>query len=140
MRRLSLMLALALLGLLGAAPAVQAAPSSVFTGEWSAEDHVDLSTMHLIVGPGSRPQILWIDEVATSACAGQDVETFTSLLKGFVDGDTLNATFIVAKCGPVTIFTRANAFDESWVLDDQGDTDPANDTLEDNFGDIWSRV
>jgi hypothetical protein len=136
MRRLSVVLALALLGLLGAAPAVQAAPSSVFTGEWIATDRGDASTEHLVVGPGPRPQILFTDEEATGGvCDGIDSKYFTSLLTGSNDGDTLNATFVVAKCGHVTVIRRDafGAFPVSWTL-------LADGTLLDSFGDTWSRA
>ncbi len=141
MKRASLMLALAMLGLLAAAPAVQAAPSTAFTGEWAAidideNDVGDGSLMHLIVGPGARPQILFIDEKATGGvCGGQASEYFTSLVRGSVDGDVLSGTFIVAKCGHVTVLMRpfVRDFALSWTLVD-------HDTLMDGFGVIWTRA
>lgn len=132
MKRLSLALALVALGLLAVAPAVQAAPSTAFTGDWIGQDPPepdgDGSTLHLHIYGGTRPQIVFIDEYASRACDGQDVTVFTSLLRGSVQGDTLSATFNVAKCGPRTLtFLTGQSFE--WVLDDQGDGDPSNDTL-----------
>lgn len=141
MKRLSIMIALAMLVVLVTAPVVQAAPSTVFTGEWTSIDRGDGSTQHLFVKGGTRPQIVYIDEVATAACAGQDVATFTSLLIGFVDGATLNAGFAVAKCGSSTILTRADRFSNTWVFDAGTDAgDPSDDTLLDEFGDTWHRA
>jgi nitrous oxide reductase accessory protein NosL len=134
MKRVSLMLALAMLALLAAAPAVQAAPSSVFSGEWKATDG-DGSKMHLTVGPGPNPQILYIDEHATGGiCAGQDTDHFTGLVKGSVDGDTLSATFVVVKCGYVTVWLRPHARDYvvTWTLVDE-------DTLFDGVV-TWTRA
>jgi hypothetical protein len=136
MKRVFLMLALAMLGLLAAAPAVQAAPSTAFTGEWTATDSGDGSDMHLIVGPGPLPQILFIDEEATGGvCDGQASEYFTSVVRGSVDGNSLDGTFIFAKCGHVTVFMRpfVRDFALSWTLQNDG-------TLVDGFGDTWSRV
>lgn len=132
MRRLLLVLALVALGLLAVAPAVQAAPSTAFTGEWIGQDPPepdgDGSTLHLQVYGGDRPRIVFIDEYASRACAGQDVTVFTSLLRGSVDGDMLSATFSVAKCGPRTLtFLTGESY--WWELDDQGDNNPSNDTL-----------
>lgn len=136
MKRVSRMLALAMLGLLTAAPAVQGAPSTAFSGNWIATDSGDGSTEHLVVGPGHRPQIRFIDEQATSGvCDGLASDYFTSLVRGSVDGDSLNGTFVLAKCGHVTVFVRPQVrdFALSWAL--QGDG-----TLVDAFGDVWTRV
>ncbi len=141
MKRLSIVLALAMLGVLATAPAAQAAPSTVFTGQWIATDHGDGSTEHLYVQGGDRPQIVYTDEIATSACAEQASATFTSILVGHVDGDTLNAGFVVAKCGNKTIFSRADGFGVTWEFDAGADAaDPSDDTLVDNFGDTYFRV
>lgn len=142
MKRASLMLALAMLGLLAAAPAVQAAPSNVFTGEWEAIDVAgdppvgDGSLMHLIVGPGPLPQVLFIDEEATGGvCDGLASQYFTSLVRGSIDGDSLNGTFILAKCGHVSVFQRpfVRDFALGWTLQSDG-------TLKDGFGVVWTRV
>ena len=141
MKRLSLILALAMLGVLAVAPVAQAAPSTVFTGEWTATDRGDGSTEHLVIQGGTRVQIVYVDEVATSVCADQASAAFTSLLTGVVDGDTLNAGFAVVKCGRTTIFTRAAGFGVTWVFDPGDDAaDPSDDTLTDDFGDIWHRA
>jgi hypothetical protein len=126
---------------MGAVPTVQAAPSTVFSGEWTAIDHGDGSRMHLSVYGGTRPQIVFTDEVATTTCEGRDSSFFTGLLTGYVDGDTLDAAFVVVKCGQKTIFTRAHRFTVSWAFDDGANAaDPSDDTLLDSFGDTWSRV
>ena len=136
MKRVSLMVALAMLGLLAAAPAVQAAPSTAFTGEWIATDSGDGSTEHLVVGPGAHPQVLFIDQRATGGvCEEQASDYFTSLVRGSVDENELNGTFILAKCGSATVITRdvRGDFPLSWTLQTDG-------TLIDTFGDVWERV
>lgn len=136
MKRASLLLALAMLWLLAAVPAVHAAPSTAFTGNWIATDGGDGSTEHLVVGPGDRPQILFIDEHATGGlCDGLASDYFTSLVRGSVDGDTLTGTFVVAKCGHVSVLLRP--FVRDFVLDW---TLQADGTLVDGFGDVWTRV
>ena len=140
MKRVSLMLALAILGLLAAAPAVQAGPSSGFTGEWTAIDKDasgvgDGSLIHLIVGPGANPQILFVDEKATGGiCRDQASDYFTSLVKGRVADDLLSGTFVVVKCGTATALIRpaAREFALEWTL-------LGNDTLVDGFGVTWTR-
>lgn len=136
MKRASLLLALSMLWLFAAAPAVQAAPATAFTGNWIATDGGDGSTEHLVVGPGDRPQILFIDEHATGGlCDGLASDYFTSLVRGSVDGDSLNGTFVLAKCGQVTVLQRpfVRDFALSWTLQSDG-------TLLDAFGDVWTRV
>ena len=113
----------------------------MFTGEWTSIDSGDGSTQHLSIQGGTRPQIVYIDEVASSACEGQDVATFTAILTGFVDDDTLDAGFVVAKCGARNVLTRANRFGVTYLFDAGADAaDPSDDTLLDDFGDIWHRA
>lgn len=135
MRRLSLVLALALLGLLGVASAVQAAAPSSFAGEWTSIDSGDGSTQHLYVSDGISPRIVYTDEVATTACPPPGDPSFNSLLLGSIDGDTLYGSFIVAKCGSKIKFTRPQVLDFIlvWTLQADG-------SLVDDFGDVWTRV
>ena len=143
MKRLSVVLGALLLGLFVAAPGVQAAPAATaFTGEWIGEDPAppdgDGSTVHLFVAGGDHPRVEFTDEFGT-VCedVGSPVTVFSSMLRGFVDGNTLFALFNVAKCGPVTIkfLTGEPAI---WTLDDQGNADPADDTLFDGSV-VWHR-
>ena len=135
MRRLSPVLALALLGLLGAAPAVEAAKPSAFAGEWTAIDQGDGSTEHLYVSDGTSPRIVYTDEVATSACPPEGSLFFNARLLGSIDGDTLYGSFVVVKCGNKTNVTRpqVSGFLLTW-------TRQADGSLVDLFGDIWTRV
>lgn len=91
------------------------------------------------VSGGTHPRVLFTDELGT-VCenVGSPVTFFASLLRGTVDGDVLFAVFNVAKCGPVTIrfLTGESAI---WILDDQGNADPADDTLFDGSV-LWHRV
>ena len=128
------MLALALLGLLVAAPSVQAAPPATpFTGAWIGQDPAppdgDGSTLHLLIGLGTKPAIAFIDEFGTICVnVGSPVTLFTSALTGTVSGNTLDATFRVAKCGPVPLLFLFGS-PISWEYDDQGTANPADDTL-----------
>lgn len=135
MRRLSLVLALALLGLLGAAPAVRAAAPSAFAGEWTSIDQGDGSTQHLYVSDGTSPRIVYTDEVASTACPPEGSLFFDARLLGSIDGDTLYGSFVVVKCGNKINVTRpqANGFLLTWTRQDDG-------SLVDLFGDIWTRV
>ena len=144
MKRLSVVLGALLLGLFVAAPGVQAAPAATaFTGEWIGEDPAppdgDGSTVHLFVSGGDHPRVEFTDEFGT-VCEneGSPVTVFSSMLRGFVDGDTLYAQFNVAKCGPVAL-TFLTGEQASWTLDDQGNGDPADDTLSDGSV-VWQRV
>ena len=82
---------------------------------------------------------MFTDEFGT-VCVnfGSPVTFFTSLLRGFVDGDTLYAQFNIARCGPVPLpfLTGELAI---WTLNDQGNADPTDDTLFDGFV-TWLRV
>ena len=109
MKRLSLVLGALLLGLFVAAPTVQAAPAATaFTGEWIGEDPAppdgDGSTVDLFRLRG-RPRGSSPPNEFGTVCedVGSPVTVFSSMLRGFVDGDTLFALFNVAKCGPATI-------------------------------------
>ncbi len=144
MKRLSLVLGAILLGLIVAAPVVQAAPAATgFTGEWIGQDPAppdgDGSTVHLSISGGNHPRVEFTDEFAT-VCVneGWPVTFFASMLRGLVDGDTLFTEFNVAKCGPMTLkFLTGEP--GIWTLDDQGTADPADDTLFDGSV-VWHRV
>ena len=139
MKRASRLTVFAILGLLAAAPAVQAAPpSSQFSGHWAGIDPGDGSQLDVFIFGGNHPQLLYTDDVATSACEGASDQSFTSFLTGTVDGDELNSTMRWAKCG-----TSPRSFQGltiGWTLDDQGDSDASNDILTNAFGEIYSRV
>lgn len=144
MKRLSIVVAALLLGLVVAVPTVQAAPeATAFTGEWVGQDPAppdgDGSTVHLSISGGDHPRVVFTDEFGTVCVnAGSPVTYFASLLRGTVDGDALFAVFNVAKCGPVTItfLIGEQAF---YFLDDQNNADPADDTLFDGSV-VWHRV
>lgn len=142
MKRLSVAFSFALVGLLMLAPLVQAARSSTpFTGEWIGQDPCnpgDCSTVHLYVSAGDRPGIVFTDEYGT-VCVINDAPSvfFTALLSGLVDGDTLWGRFNVAKCGSLTLRFLTGEI-ASWVLDENGNSDPSDDTLFDGSV-LWSR-
>ncbi len=139
MNRASLITVVALLGLLVAAPAVQAAPpTSPFSGHWEATDPLDGSNLDAFIFGGERAQILYTDDVATEACEGSSDQAFTSFLTGTIDGNDLNSTMRWANCGTVHLFF--NGFTITWTLDDQGDSDPLNDVLTNSFGETYSRA
>jgi hypothetical protein len=108
MKRVSLVLTLALVGLMVAAPATLAAPpTSPFAGTWYSHDPApDNSLLQLDISGGAKPQITFTDYFG-SVCVnlGSPVTVFTAFLTGVVDGNTLDATFVSARCGPVRIGT-----------------------------------
>ena len=139
MKRASLVTVVALLGLLLAVPAVQAAPaSSPFSGHWEGTDPIDGSNLDAVISGGNRPQILYTDDQATQACEGSSDQSFMSFLTATIDGDDLNSTMRWANCGTVHLFFTG--FTIGWTLDDQGDADPSNDVLTNSFGETYSRA
>ncbi len=141
MRRVSLLILAALLGLLMVAPSVQAAPpTSPFTGHWEAVDPLDGSDLDVYFFGGSPTQILYTDAGAPFTCGDPSNQFFTSFLTGKIDGDTLSSTMHWARCGTVQLTFLAR-FEINWYLDDQDDADPSNDVLTNDFPDeIYSRV
>jgi hypothetical protein len=138
MKRVSLLTVVALLGLLVAAPAVQAGPStSAFTGHWEATDPIDGSNLdaYFFGGSSAQMQILYTDDGAPVTCGDA---SFTSFLTGRIDGSELSSTMRWARCGTVNLHFRG--FEITWTLDDQGDADPSNDIVTNSFGETYSRA
>jgi hypothetical protein len=102
MYRLSRVLILALLCMLVAAPAAQAGEKTPFTGAWTTID-TDGSTEYLAISGGTTVQVTYTD-LYGSVCAnnGAPTNVFSGSLTGTVTGDTLDATWNRARCGPVT--------------------------------------
>jgi hypothetical protein len=144
MRRLSLLVAIAILTGLLSAPAVLAAgPSTAFSGEWIGQDPApprgDGSTVHLSIKGGTDVQITFVDDFGTICVdEGSPVTVFTSRLDGSVEGNVLTATFRWAKCGPLSLgfLTGATAVYE---LNVRNPNTPADDTLWDGFV-LWHRA
>jgi hypothetical protein len=130
MKKLGIAGAVGLLAATFAAPVVQAAPTTGFTGAWVGIDPVDDSTQHLYVQGGTKVQILYVDEYAT-ICAdiGASTTTFTAVLTGTVSGNELDAWFKAAGCGPTVVLAAANFFSWTFLYDDHGTADPSDDTL-----------
>jgi hypothetical protein len=137
MKRVSLLTIVALLGLLMAAPAVQAAPpAGAFAGSWEAIDPADGSTLNAeIFGSG---QIQWTDDEATEACEGLPDQAWESFLTGKVDGNQLNSTMRWARCG--TGPAGPAGFQVTWTLLNGGDDEPENDVLTNDFDEVYTRV
>lgn len=140
MKFLSLPLAI-VLGLVLVMPAFGA--TTAFTGEWVGSDPAppdgDGSTVHLYITGGTQAKITFTDEFGTVCVnAESPVTFFTSTAVGVVSGDTLDATFVSARCGPVPLmFLRGVPL--SLTLDDQNNADPSDDTLWDGSV-LWHRV
>lgn len=110
MKRLSILLALAVLALLVAAPSVRAATETPFVGAWTGNDPAppdgDGSTLYLTISGGTTVHLTFIDTFGT-ICSNpalpedSPTDVFTSRLTGTVSGDTLSAMFTSARCGPV---------------------------------------
>jgi hypothetical protein len=139
MKRASLDTVVAMLGLLVAVPAVQAAPpASAFSGHWEGTDPIDGSNLDAFISSGNHAQILYTDDEATDACEGSSDQSFTSFLTATIDGDDLTGTMRWANCGTVHLFFTG--FTITWTLDDQGDSDPSNDVLTNSFEETYSRA
>jgi hypothetical protein len=140
MRRATILVLAAVLVLV-AAPAVQAAPpASGFTGHWEGIDPLDGSELDVYFFGGSPSQIVYTDAGAPVTCGDPSNQFFSSFLTGKIDGDELSSTMHWARCGTVTLTFLAR-FEITWYLDDQGDSDPANDVLTNDFPDeTYSRA
>ncbi|HJW20924.1 MAG TPA: hypothetical protein VJ506_00695 [Candidatus Limnocylindrales bacterium] len=139
MKRLGLVVAAALLGAMIAAPAVDAAPSTGFTGSWVGIDPVDGSTQHLYIQGGANVQVLYVDEFGT-VCAriGAPTTVFTGVLTGSVfNGDVMVATFKAAGCGPKILLSGSDKF--SWIFLYDSSTDTLFGAINDGPT-TWSRA
>lgn len=138
MKRLSVLVVVALVGLLVTAPAVQAAPPiTPFAGTWYGHDPAppdgDGSLLQLDVSGGTKAQIVFTDYFG-SICVdfGSPVTVFTALIVGTVDGNTLDGTWVYARCGPVRFpFLKGGSM--SLEYSDNGTGTPGDDTLFDGF-------
>ena len=143
MRHRSVVLVLVLLGLALLAPAAQAEPpSSPFAGSWVGSDPMppdgDGSTVHLQITKGPSVSITFTDEFG-SVCVNEGAfdTFFWSQLTGRVDGDVLGARFTAARCGSTNLgFLRGATV--VYEYDDNGTTDPGDDTLFDGSV-LWHR-
>ena len=139
MKRVYLLTVIALLGLLVAAPGVQAArPTTAFTGHWEAVDPLDGSNLDADFSGSNSAQIMYTDDGAPGTCGDPSNQFFTSLMTGKIDGSEVSSTIRWAHCGTVNL--HFNGFEITWSLDDQGDADPSNDVLTNSFGEIFSRA
>jgi hypothetical protein len=142
MRRLALPLGL-VLGLLVTGSALGASRTA-FTGEWIGNDPAapdgDGSVVHLYISGGTHAQITFTDEYGTVCeIVGSPVTEFTSNLTGTVyDDDALVAKFHSAHCGPVPLLFLRKV-DALWLLDNQGNEDASDDTLDDGSV-TWHRA
>lgn len=131
MRRPLLLLTAGLLALALMAPTAQAAAPSPFTGRWIGADPAppdgDGSTLLLEISGGSSPRIQFTD-LYGSICVndGSPTVVFSSRLIGSVSGDTLDAVFASARCGPAYFDWLVGAPTAYWY-------DAASDTLTDGF-------
>lgn len=136
MRRLPLLLAMALVILLTAAPVAQAAPPNPFIGAWTGNDPVDPdgdgSTVYMTISGGTTARIMFTDTFGTICVNdGSPTLVFSSTLVGTVSGNELEFVFTKARCGPVF-------FD--FIVGSSGLLvyDPATDTIDDGLV-IWHR-
>ena len=138
MKRLGGIASLAMLASLVGASVVNAAPSSPFTGSWTAIDPVDGSTQYMRIQGGASVQIWYVDEYATT-CAeiGASTPVFTGVLTGRVTGNELNAWFKSAGCGS-TLVLRAGYF-FVWTFEYDPNTDTLWGAIDDGPA-TWTRV
>ena len=124
MRKLGVVVTMALLFAMIAVPVSDAATKSPFAGSWSSIDPVDGSTQHLNIIGGTNVQMFYVDEYATT-CAeiGASTNVFTGVLTGRVSGNELNGWFKSAGCGSRLVLRAADFF--VWTFE----YDPNTDTL-----------
>ena len=138
MRRVAILSISVVLLLLLTAPIALAVPSGAFSGHWEATDPGDGSNLDAYISGETNVRIIYTDDNATTACADAAVASFTALLIGTVDGNDLQSGFRVAKCGNENLhFTGFGLF---WTLDDQGNGDPSDDVLTNEFGEEFTRA
>jgi hypothetical protein len=101
MKRRSILLALATVLLLAAAPAVEAAPPNPFTGAWTSTD-LDGSTQYATISGGDVVKIVYTD-LRGGVCVNKDAPTFvfSSIIVGTVTNDSFEGSFASARCGSV---------------------------------------
>jgi hypothetical protein len=126
MKRLPLLLVLALLTILVAAPSVQAAKPSVFVGSWTSNDPAppdgDGSTLYLTISAGTTVSVTFIDAygtICTRSELGYDAPTnwFSSRLTGTVVGNDLFTEWVTARCGPLVFPTGEWGPGPTWTYD-----------------------
>jgi len=112
-----------------------AKPSDPFVGSYRAIDTPFGNSNMLLAlggpdasgGPSGIRRVVWLDDVATSACDG---DRFLAEGVGIVDSNTISVTFEVY-CG-----NAGNLIGEDVV---EFTHDPAAGTLTDSYGVVWSR-
>lgn len=144
MRRLWILVVLALVGFVLVVPAAQAEPTpSPFAGAWIGSDPPypdgDGSTVHLDITRGPSARIAFTDEFGT-VCENEGAsETFfSSILTGRVQGDRLIATFKIARCGG-TIIRFLQGETVVYEYDDNGTPDLSNDDTLFDGSVLWER-
>ena len=137
MKRLGVVIGAAMLCLALMAPAVDAAPSTAFTGSWTSIDPSDGSTQHMTIMGGTNVQIQYVDEYGTvCVLIGAPTTVATGFLVGEVSGNVLTATFKRGSCGPALFITGSAFFSWTFVYD------PGTDTLYGSLNDgptTWYR-
>jgi hypothetical protein len=99
MKLRSFVIALAVLGAMLTAPAVQAVPLTPFTGAWTSTD-LDGSTQYATISGGAVLQVTYTD-LGGAVCVanGAPTHVFSSTITGTVTGNTFAGTFTSARCG-----------------------------------------
>jgi len=138
MRRLATLSTAVVLLLLASTPIALAAPSGAFSGHWEGIDPGDGSNLAVSITGETNVRMVYTDDDATTACADASSSAFTALLIGTVDGSDLQSTFRVAKCGNENL--HFTGFGLAWSLDDQGNTNPSDDVLTNEFGEEFTRA
>ena len=136
MRKLGVVLALAMLAALSAGPA-SAGATSPFVGTWTSIDPVDGSTQHMTIRGGTNLQIEYVDEYATTCVnIGASTVVFTGVLTGRIFDSFLVGEWKSAGCGSQLVLRAADRFAWFFVYD------PNTDTLYGALNDgpaVWSR-
>jgi hypothetical protein len=128
------LVALALVGAIAGAALLGAGMgrSMAFEGTWTSIDPDDGSTQNLVVGGGTSPTVLFVDEFATGdGCLNDAVKRFTAEGTGEISGNRLDVSFPDGGgCGLKTVGVPIGHLDY----------DAASDSLIDGQGLGWVRV
>ena len=121
MNRRARLITIPLLCLLVGAPPVLAGPVSPFTGAWTSVD-VDGSTQYLSISGGAAVHATLTD-LSGTVCARAAAPTmvFNGQLTGTVACDSLDLTWVRARCGAASIDFLIG-FTGTWTYDPQHDT------------------
>ena len=132
------LIAVPLLLLAFAGATAAGSPLSPFSGSWAGPDPGDGSQLTATFSGGPRMAIDYTDDVATAACADASDQRFFAHLVGVANGDELVSVMRTARCGSQPLPFRG--LEITWWFDGGATDSPADDTLTNSFGEVFTRA